>query len=920
MALGTYDRETKKKKQQYPSPEPTDVLKSDNTQVSDASLNSTGELKPNPTLVAETRIAPTQVAPAPQIQDTSSVQGVQSVQGAQNVADNTGNTDANNINNGNNGNGGATVVSDGDNGNLTAKLNGVGGADAGGVDNTGSNQNGDAANNTAANDVTDVNTDGAANNTTGTATNSNTTPRVKSFNGFDFSTVTADGRSLNDDEMNKYFDMLQAKSLETKMSIKDLDALAGKLLVGETPFDKATFNKRVDDLINGETSTGSSDREDDISNGDSKTNNKTTTSVNNDNKKTTVAANDTSDTYDKNVINKRVDSLISGEPLVGDSTEITNGNISSGGGSNTNVTNNTNGSTTGGTQTNTGNTTTTTGGNTNNTGGTATGTKRNYSTKQKAVRDAAAKEMTDKSVYNGNVDLLKRPSVDSATMHAAGYTEIPDGSYASVYSMQNGFRDKSKNGKVREILYTPIMVDANGKVTVLSQKDVDAYLADLGKKGDILELDKPENGGKGLVIAADVKGDLGPRLHELQEQYYMTPDDYAARAKDVEGRIKSLVGNQDLLTIKPVSKRDMVAAGWTMFSQYPDDEIYVHPIQQVIVDKDGKEHTVIMSPITKDGDILSPDDFDVYVDSLQHSKNILEADEKDGLILKFDAEDGDGEDIYNDITAWHLGQSDKDETQGKPLGELYKDETERQLVETADKALKDAQDFYDKYLGPNASWMQAATKANQDKLKEEGLDEESEKRLEKRRRTASLIANIGDLLQGFANLAGTWYGAKSSDLTSLSAARGAAGDKEDAKRQKRRDEIQNNLAKTKKEYEDYYMKQYSDMKKAHERMENQLFGYRVSRGKTEQRYQLSEEKAQRDAERRRQEQDRKHQQDLERDEKRAKQREDLAKLNSSLRRGDNDHSTANRIKVKQTPGASTNKKGKKKKGKTKDTL
>jgi hypothetical protein len=143
----------------------------------------------------------------------------------------------------------------------------------------------------------------------------------------------------------------------------------------------------------------------------------------------------------------------------------------------------------------------------------------------KGNRDAAAREMREK--YKGNVDLLNRPSVDSKTMRAAGH-DVADGSYASVYSSQNAFYDKSKGGE-REILYTPILPDG----TVMRQKDVDDYIKGLGEKGDIMEMDKPSNGGKGLVIGADYEPGDGPgaRLHELQEIYYSKPEEKEEKPK-----------------------------------------------------------------------------------------------------------------------------------------------------------------------------------------------------------------------------------------------------------------------------------------------------------------------------------------------------------------------------------------------------
>lgn len=117
--------------------------------------------------------------------------------------------------------------------------------------------------------------------------------------------------------------------------------------------------------------------------------------------------------------------------------------------------------------------------------------------------------------FHGNVDLYNRPVVSSETMNKAGYN-IPAGNTATVYSMQRGIKDK--DGKVREVLYTPIT--ATGEV--MSQKDIDAYIDSLDGADDILAADKA---GKGMIIHldADPNGNDGQELHLMQEAYGKKP-------------------------------------------------------------------------------------------------------------------------------------------------------------------------------------------------------------------------------------------------------------------------------------------------------------------------------------------------------------------------------------------------------------
>lgn len=106
--------------------------------------------------------------------------------------------------------------------------------------------------------------------------------------------------------------------------------------------------------------------------------------------------------------------------------------------------------------------------------------------------------------------------------------------------------------------------------------------------------------------------------------------------------------------------------------------------------------------------------------------------------------------------------------------------------------------------------------------KEEGLTEEDEKRIEKRHRTQRIIANIGDILQGFANLAGTWYGANSSKLTSLSGAVGEAQKEERTAREKRREKLEKNyqdlLAQLKKDGDTDIAQRVAALKAANDRL------------------------------------------------------------------------------------------------------
>jgi len=138
----------------------------------------------------------------------------------------------------------------------------------------------------------------------------------------------------------------------------------------------------------------------------------------------------------------------------------------------------------------------------------------------------------------------------------------------------------------------------------------------------------------------------------------------------------------------------------------------------------------------------------------------------------------------------------------------------------ADRDKKQAE--LDELLKSKDSYKAVALEQYNKWRKDEGLSEEDEKKVEKRHRTARIIANIGDVLQGFANLAGTWYGANSSSLTSLSASAGAAQEKELTAREKRRDKLQKNyetlLAQLKKDGDTDIAQRVAALKAANDRL------------------------------------------------------------------------------------------------------
>jgi len=123
---------------------------------------------------------------------------------------------------------------------------------------------------------------------------------------------------------------------------------------------------------------------------------------------------------------------------------------------------------------------------------------------------------------NGNVDLTKRPKVKNgdgttSTVLTHQYTADPTGEWGDVYGSQIA------------LTVTPIL--PNGEQ--LSEEALNEYVAYLLGTGNVLEADKIENGGKGLVLdlqdmsgmsleeATEYLATYADGLHRVQEEYYL---------------------------------------------------------------------------------------------------------------------------------------------------------------------------------------------------------------------------------------------------------------------------------------------------------------------------------------------------------------------------------------------------------------
>lgn len=530
--------------------------------------------------------------------------------------------------------------------------------------------------------------------------------------------------------------------------------------------------------------------------------------------------------------------------------------------------------------------------------------KAGYSKRQQQTRDNAVAEMDDKERQNGNVKVSTHPTASPDKLKEWGEYDAPS---LAVQEM-----DVDKKDGWQSVYYTPVKADG----TVLTKAEADEYFDKIGEKAvkegaDILELDRK---GYGIIIRSvdskddDPNQDYAGYVNNLRGQYDTTPEEYASRAKEAGERLGSLGGNQNPVALRPVSRQAMVDAGWEFFSQYPDDEIYAYPFYWEITDDEKKPHGVIFTPITKDGDVLGEEAFFDYIQSLNDNPKPLEADKKWGLILKYDADPEDVEAIEKDINDWRMGQTDPSDDE--PLtfrGDNYDD-----MLSWFDSDIAARQKEYDNAKAGYEAFMkdpsgttsgQLILSQQQKTVEEHNMTPEERKKIEKRQKTARIIANIGDILQGFANLAGTWYGANSSDLSSLSAAVDKRAQRENADWTKRYNELvsssQKALDELRKSYASELKESFKELQKAKDRKAN----FMSSTGKSSYTAQLREEQHKRDSERKREEQERKQKWQEKKAEDDARRKKEFREFDSKLKEREYEKKAQLQKEVKQTPGA-----------------
>lgn len=346
-----------------------------------------------------------------------------------------------------------------------------------------------------------------------------------------------------------------------------------------------------------------------------------------------------------------------------------------------------------------------------------TGTERND--EWSGTRDDAIKAMRQ---FNGNVDLYNRPVIDAYELTKKGWGNAPKKPgelTATVFSSQYGIKDA--NGKVREILVTPIL--QNG--TVLSPRELKEYIRGLEGK-DILEADD-----KSLVIGIDVPADgsSGQNLHKMQEAY-------GGHQPAVTETQLQTERNANPQSSETGNGRDGVTA------------------QKTDADNGGQSVVPAATEVKTES-------------SLNTTKPTVSKEDYDKaqVQLQSDRSKGGIGSLSDKLTVFDYEHPERKEPELPDLEEF---------TESQPPKLKDIDDSY-----------RTAYAIMEQRMKAAGDDPASKAKRAKARRAQTIVAALGDLLQAAANMWGAAGGATSAKLSSVTAGVGRRHATEDAAELKR---------------------------------------------------------------------------------------------------------------------------------------
>lgn len=149
-------------------------------------------------------------------------------------------------------------------------------------------------------------------------------------------------------------------------------------------------------------------------------------------------------------------------------------------------------------------------------------------------------------------------------------------------------------------------------------------------------------------------------------------------------------GNVDLLSRPMVNAAELVKKGW---EDAGEGIATVFSSQYGILDKDGKEVEILVTPIMPDGSILSPDELENYIfNQLQGANDILAADNK-GIVISVGVnKDGSAGDVLHQLQEQYYMTEQLSQDQEQILQKLNNaiaNETKETVLAGFEKELKE---------------------------------------------------------------------------------------------------------------------------------------------------------------------------------------------------------------------------------------
>lgn len=240
---------------------------------------------------------------------------------------------------------------------------------------------------------------------------------------------------------------------------------------------------------------------------------------------------------------------------------------------------------------------------------------------------------TMSEMFNGNVDLTKRPQIPVSRLVDAGWGDNEPGEQdiATIYSVDFDVHDAS--GEMHKILVTPILADG----TVLSPDSLQEYIGDTIEGAEnILSADN-----KGIVIGVDIKPGDGDYLHKLQEQYYNMPGVDVEQHTDFINSVEWIYPDADANALaRPyLDAQKLISNGWK------DEEN--KPVFSEVYDVNNNSRKIVVTPVLPNGDVMTKEEVDNYISSVLEGSEDLKSADSLGIVIGVDIDDNTLEEMQN---------------------------------------------------------------------------------------------------------------------------------------------------------------------------------------------------------------------------------------------------------------------------------